>query len=69
MRTTKGTLDSEIASLGTKTRYGKVQGVQMMHNERYYFLVDSFGNVAYMPATLIEKEYPPNAPKQPRGNP
>ena len=51
---------SAIVPLGTKTRWGKVEGVQLKDGERYYFLVDSFKNTAYMPADVVEKDYLPN---------
>jgi hypothetical protein len=56
----RATAGSAIVPLGTKTRWGKVEGVQSKDGERYYFLVDSFKNTAYMPADVVEKDYLPN---------
>ena len=43
-------------SLGTKTRWGKIAAVGTTSGERYYWVVDKHGDVAMMPAIMVEPE-------------
>ena len=44
--------------LGTVVQpYGKIGAVLFLSGERYYHLIDEHGNVAMMPAQMIEQMY------------
>lgn len=41
--------------LGTKTKYGTIEGIHSKAGERSYFIVDAHGVVTLIPAELLEK--------------
>lgn len=41
-------------ALGTSTSWGEVAGIRFCDGERFYFLVDALGEVAMMPADVVE---------------
>ncbi len=43
-----------IMPLGSRTRWGKIASVAILSGERYYFMVDKHGEVAMMPAMVVE---------------
>jgi hypothetical protein len=47
---------NDLIPIGTKTKIGKVCGIHWSHDniERYYFLIDKHGSIAYMPQSAME---------------
>ena len=52
---TKKTLEKALA-LGTKTKWGKIGSIIFTKGERYYMMVGRFGDVALMPASVVQAE-------------
>lgn len=50
-------MKQEIVPLGTKLKWGTVEGVQSMGGERYYFIVCNKTGTTYLPADVVEAEY------------
>lgn len=40
--------------LGTKTKWGRIGAVLFKDGERYYMMVGRYGDVALMPASVVE---------------
>jgi hypothetical protein len=40
--------------LGAMTKFGKVSAITFTGGERYYFLIDKFGTVSFLPSDLVE---------------
>lgn len=47
---------NKIIPIGTKTFWGTIKAVRFDCGERYYFMVDKRGDVAMMPADVVEEE-------------
>lgn len=45
---------TNIYNIGTKTKFGIIQGIQFREDERYYFIVDKKHTVSYMPQCSIK---------------
>ena len=43
-----------LVPIGAQTPWGAVSAVGMIQGERYYWLVDEHGDVAMMPACVVE---------------
>lgn len=44
--------------LGTRTRWGSVDGIGIVGGERYYWILDKHGIVSMMPACAVEPPDP-----------
>ena len=43
-----------MKTIGTKTQWGIIVAVAFISGERYYFMLDKYGGVAMMPASVVE---------------